>query len=432
MKHSPHCIVYKTASFIFLASLVSFVGCSSKLSSNGSASDIVSETFPKDGATDVSITTPIYVVLSKDFEIDPKTLEASSLSLLDKSGKVVATKSDYGIDEDPTDDDEDDADEKEETYLYLYLASPLKINTKYTVSLNGKVSSLSGLSVEKASNGDFQWSFTTQLVNPDEIIPTGNPDPDPDPNVCSDSKDCDEGKECLFGICSEASTSENDADNDGILDNADNCPSVANPKQTDTDKDGLVNSCDDESDGDGIINEQDNCYYTPNADQADKDNDGEGDACDVTKESNISFSLKCPDNFYIVAVKVDYSYWLHGLSLICKNKNSDKIETVLGIGGRPITQVISAPKGNILAGFENTSCDYNQETVICIFRLIGKKSVGDPQPSWKSNKFGETGTNPVKSEHICPVSQYFIGVTGHYNNYDKIPAIVNDIDLICQ
>ena len=427
MKHSPHCIVYKTASFIFLASLVSFVGCSSKLP-QGEGLELISETSPKAGATHVSVSTPIYAVFAENFEPDPKTLGASSIRLFDASGQSVVAVSQY---------------ESEDRSLHLIPASPLKSDTQYTVSVMGTVQALSGLSMEKAAGGDYQWQFTTQVFGGDEIIKDLgiNPDPKFNDKVCANDADCSDTFKCSSGYCVPdvcqttadcGEGNDNDADDDEILDEVDNCPSVSNPKQADTDKDGLGNACDDDLDDDGLVNGQDNCVYTQNSDQADKDKDGEGDACDVTKESNISFSLKCPDNFYIVAVKVDYSYWLHGLSLICKNKNSDKIETVLGIGGGPITQVISAPKGNILAGFENTSCDYNQETVICIFRLIGKKSVGDPQPSWKSNKFGETGTNPVKSEHICPVSQYFIGVTGHYNNYDKIPAIVNDIDLICQ
>ena len=64
-----------------------------------------------------------------------------------------------------------------------------------------------------------------------------------------------------------------DADQDGIPDDADNCPAVANPGQFDTDGDLVGNACDD-------------CVQTPDADQADEDGDGVGDACD-----------RCPDTF---------------------------------------------------------------------------------------------------------------------------------------
>jgi hypothetical protein len=71
-----------------------------------------------------------------------------------------------------------------------------------------------------------------------------------------------------------------DADGDGILDNADNCPLAANSKQTDTDHDGVGDNCDPDADGDKIPNGNDNCPLVPNPDQKDSDHDGLGDACD--------------------------------------------------------------------------------------------------------------------------------------------------------
>jgi len=70
-----------------------------------------------------------------------------------------------------------------------------------------------------------------------------------------------------------------DHDYDGVADNEDNCPTVGNYDQADTDSDGIGDSCDPDADADGILNETDNCPLLDNADQADADGDGYGDAC---------------------------------------------------------------------------------------------------------------------------------------------------------
>jgi hypothetical protein len=101
-----------------------------------------------------------------------------------------------------------------------------------------------------------------------------------------------------------------DGDGDGIADASDNCPSVANADQLDTDADGTGDACDTDddndgvtdgadqcsgtlsgtqvnaagcpdADGDGVADMNDNCPATANPDQLDADNDGRGDACDT-------------------------------------------------------------------------------------------------------------------------------------------------------
>ncbi len=71
-----------------------------------------------------------------------------------------------------------------------------------------------------------------------------------------------------------------DADGDGKGDASDNCPSVANASQLDTDKDKKGDACDDDDDGDGDKDSADNCSLVKNPDQADLDKDKKGDACD--------------------------------------------------------------------------------------------------------------------------------------------------------
>jgi hypothetical protein len=58
-----------------------------------------------------------------------------------------------------------------------------------------------------------------------------------------------------------------DADSDGAIDAADNCPLVPNPGQQDGDRDSRGDPCD-------------NCPAVANPDQADTDRDGVGDACE--------------------------------------------------------------------------------------------------------------------------------------------------------
>ena len=72
---------------------------------------------------------------------------------------------------------------------------------------------------------------------------------------------------------------EPDGDGDGVPDSSDNCPSVSNPGQEDGDGDGVGDACEDD-DGDGVGNAVDNCPAVANPGQEDSDGDGKGDACD--------------------------------------------------------------------------------------------------------------------------------------------------------
>lgn len=77
-----------------------------------------------------------------------------------------------------------------------------------------------------------------------------------------------------------------DSDNDGMPDKFDNCVSVANPGQVDSDGNGRGDECDD-YDRDGIMNSKDNCPDIPNRTQTDTDGDGIGNECD-TQENRLT------------------------------------------------------------------------------------------------------------------------------------------------
>ncbi len=70
-----------------------------------------------------------------------------------------------------------------------------------------------------------------------------------------------------------------DKDGDGVPDSKDNCPTVKNANQLDTDHDGKGDACDTDDDGDGVPDTADNCPKTKNPSQLDTDHDGKGDAC---------------------------------------------------------------------------------------------------------------------------------------------------------
>jgi hypothetical protein len=74
---------------------------------------------------------------------------------------------------------------------------------------------------------------------------------------------------------------DRDLDDDGVSDDADNCPDQPNPDQTDVSGDGIGDACQpNDSDGDGWSDPQDVCPSVPDPDQADADGDGVGDACE--------------------------------------------------------------------------------------------------------------------------------------------------------
>jgi large repetitive protein len=117
--------------------------------------------------------------------------------------------------------------------------------------------------------------------------------------------------------------SSNDADGDGIPDAMDKCPMVFDPirpvdggRQGDADDDGVGDACDpcpldantttctvidpNDRDHDGVPNDLDNCPDVANPDQADSDGDGKGNACDPCPNDPNPGAAGCPVSIYSI------------------------------------------------------------------------------------------------------------------------------------
>ena len=128
-----------------------------------------------------------------------------------------------------------------------------------------------------SSNGDYSSFIGKGSMQHKAMIVTSDSDMDGIPN--------------LYDIHPNVPSYDDD-DNDGILNNQDNCRYKWNSDQVDTDSDGNGDACDSDIDGDGVLNSNDDCPYINPLNQ-----DLNGDGCtdsDIDGDGVIDEFDECP------------------------------------------------------------------------------------------------------------------------------------------
>jgi Thrombospondin type 3 repeat/RTX calcium-binding nonapeptide repeat (4 copies) len=135
-----------------------------------------------------------------------------------------------------------------------------------------------------------------------------------------------------------------DDDADGVPDTSDNCRLVRNQDQVDGDGDGYGDACPPvDDDADGLINDDDNCDPVPNPDQSDLDGDDRGDACDRDDDGD-RFDDEfdnCPTVYNLEATDIDGDGFVNdqldrdgdGVGTAC-DADEPAIQVPTGPGGR--------------------------------------------------------------------------------------------------
>ena len=93
-----------------------------------------------------------------------------------------------------------------------------------------------------------------------------------------------------------------DSDGDGVVDDDDNCPNVANEDQTDTDGDGEGDTCDSDDDDDGVDDEND--AYPLDATRSVDETPPEIDVSDFTVEARFPAGINLTRSVYLDHVNV--------------------------------------------------------------------------------------------------------------------------------
>lgn len=145
---------------------------------------------------------------------------------------------------------------------------------------------------DSGGSSESEWDYV-RYYNGEAIPPNADEDND---GILDDDDNCistpnpdqtDSDSDGMGDACDACpSDPVNDADGDGLCESEDNCPAISNSNQFDSDSDGQGDACDTDDDNDGILDVDDNCPLNSNTDQADSDGDGAGDVCDTDDDND--------------------------------------------------------------------------------------------------------------------------------------------------
>ena len=199
-------------------------------------------------------------------------LLASSVSSADADGDGLSAFEEalYGTDPDIADTDGDGVDDDEEL---IGGTDPLVADIA--------PGDLVGRDDDNDNDGLAAWE--------EAALGTSDSDADSDSDGISDAAELLDGTDPADGLncagCSNPGEPDVDADDDGTVDDADNCPDIANADQRDSDyvegapADG-GDACDDDDDNDGVVDIHDALPRDP-TESVDTDGDGVGDNGDL-------------------------------------------------------------------------------------------------------------------------------------------------------
>ena len=150
----------------------------------------------------------------------------------------------------------------------------------------------SGATTEATVSAPTLTFTSADWDTPQTITVTGvNDDVDRDDTATITVTVDDAGSDDAFDALADQSVNisladdDSDTDNDGILDNTDNCLSIANTNQADNDSDGDGDVCDTDDDNDGTQDTED-AFPLDSSEDTDTDGDGTGDNADIDDDND--------------------------------------------------------------------------------------------------------------------------------------------------